>query len=189
MRDLSSDRLTSDFITIPSTPSIRLPTPRAPLRGTPAFLTRMSDPAGAFLCARLHTHVPTHAQTRDECDYERIALLQLRERPMLAAVVRQLIVGKGCTGNDVGSHRQSLSFSQCVSTLSLCTCACQQTVARCVSADSCVREGAGHTHAPLRTSTTVTQNACSLHRCSRGVCLALDLLGRTSGECAICPLS
>ena len=43
-----------------------------------------------------------------EHQHERIALLQLRERPVLAAVVRKLVVGKDCAGNDVGSHsRQS----------------------------------------------------------------------------------
>src|SRR5882672_6616288 len=48
----------------------------------------------------------TEASTREHND-ERIALLQLRERTVLAGVVRQLVVGKGCTRNNVGSHRWS----------------------------------------------------------------------------------
>jgi FixJ family two-component response regulator len=37
-------------------------------------------------------------------EHERIALLQLRERAVLAAVVRQLVVGKTAPENDVSSH-------------------------------------------------------------------------------------
>ena len=39
-----------------------------------------------------------------EHQHQRIASLQLRERAVLGAMVRKLIVGKGCAGNDVGSH-------------------------------------------------------------------------------------
>jgi hypothetical protein len=39
-----------------------------------------------------------------EHQHQRIASLQLRERAVFAAMVRKLIVGKGCAGNDVGSH-------------------------------------------------------------------------------------
>jgi hypothetical protein len=39
-----------------------------------------------------------------EHENERIALLQLRERAALAAVVRKLVVGKDRAGNDVGPH-------------------------------------------------------------------------------------
>ena len=39
-----------------------------------------------------------------EHQHQRIASLQLRERAVLAAVVRKLVVGKDCTGNDVGPH-------------------------------------------------------------------------------------
>ena len=40
-----------------------------------------------------------------EHQHQRIASLQLRERAVLAAVVRELVVGKDGAGNDVGSHR------------------------------------------------------------------------------------
>ena len=41
---------------------------------------------------------------------ERIASLQLRERPVLAAVVRKLVVGKDRAWDDVGPHRRALSM-------------------------------------------------------------------------------
>src|SRR5207245_8785442 len=43
-----------------------------------------------------------------EHQHQRIASLQLRERAVLAAVVRKLVVGKHCAGNDVGSHSANL---------------------------------------------------------------------------------
>ena len=46
-----------------------------------------------------------------EHQHERIALLQLRERPVLAAVVGKLVVGKDCAGNDVGPHRAPSMWS------------------------------------------------------------------------------
>ena len=45
-----------------------------------------------------------------EHQHERIALLQLRERAVLAAVVRKLVVGKDCAGDDVGPHRRAPSM-------------------------------------------------------------------------------
>src|SRR5207302_4320318 len=45
-----------------------------------------------------------------ERQHERIALLQLRERPVLAAVVGKVVVGKGCAGDDVGPHRLAPSM-------------------------------------------------------------------------------
>ena len=39
-----------------------------------------------------------------EHQHQRIASLQLRERAVLAAVVRKLVVGKDRAGNDVGPH-------------------------------------------------------------------------------------
>jgi len=46
-----------------------------------------------------------------EHQYQRIGSLQLREREMLAAMVRKLVVGKGRAGSDVGSHSTLLLFS------------------------------------------------------------------------------
>src|ERR1700716_4695695 len=45
-----------------------------------------------------------------EHQHERIALLQLRQRAVLAAVVRKLVVGKHCARGDVGPHRRALSM-------------------------------------------------------------------------------
>ncbi len=41
-----------------------------------------------------------------EHQHQRIASLQLRERAVLAAVIRKLVVGKDGAGNDVGPHRR-----------------------------------------------------------------------------------
>jgi hypothetical protein len=41
-----------------------------------------------------------------EHQHQRIASLQLRERAVRAPMVRKLVVGKDCTGNDVGPHRR-----------------------------------------------------------------------------------
>src|SRR5437870_13492815 len=41
-----------------------------------------------------------------EHQHQRIASLQLRERAVHAAMVRELVVGKACAGDDVGPHRR-----------------------------------------------------------------------------------
>src|SRR5207248_3579211 len=43
-----------------------------------------------------------------EHHHQRIASLQLRERAVLAALIRKLVVGKHRTGNDVGWHSDNL---------------------------------------------------------------------------------
>src|SRR5262249_29533456 len=45
-----------------------------------------------------------------EHQHERIALLQLRERAALAAVVEQRVVGEDGAGNDVGPHWRAPSM-------------------------------------------------------------------------------
>ena len=45
-----------------------------------------------------------------EHQHQRIAALQLREPAVLAAVVRQLVVGEDCSGNDVGPHPRAPSM-------------------------------------------------------------------------------
>jgi hypothetical protein len=45
-----------------------------------------------------------------EHQHQRIASLQLRERPAHPAVIQKLVVGKGGAGNDVGPHPRATSM-------------------------------------------------------------------------------